>query len=159
MYGALASDKAAAAAAAAAAITSVPVAEGLTRVGGITVAASLAPSLERLLEDAYADGILLTGYGYRSPETTARLRLVNGCPDVYESPASACRVPTARPGESMHERGLAVDFNHEGATLCYPRRAAACVGNPAFDWLTANAARYGLQVLDSEAWHWSTNGE
>ena len=130
----------------------------LRSVGGITVATSLAPSLQALLRAASADGIALTGYGYRSPETTAQLRMVNGCPDVYESPPSACRVPTARPGESMHEQGLAIDFNFEGRTICYPRPASSCVGNPAFDWLSRNAGRFRLQVLDAEAWHWSTNG-
>ena len=139
-------------------VTTTSVSDGLVSVGGITVAASLAPDLEALLSAASADGIDLTGYGYRSPETTARMRIVNGCPDVDTSPASSCRVPTARPGESMHEQGLAVDFNYRGATICFPRPPSSCSGNPAFDWLRANAGRYGLQVLDTEAWHWSTNG-
>lgn len=147
-----------AAEAAAAAVAATPLGGGLVSVGGITVAESLAPQLESLLEAARGDGIVLSGSGYRSPETTAWLRKVNGCPDVYESPASSCRVPTARPGESMHEQGLAVDFTHEGRTICYPRAASSCRGNPAFDWLSGNAARFGLRVLDAEAWHWSTNG-
>ena len=148
----------AAAEAADAAVTITDLGNGLVRVGGITVAAELGEPLEDLLEAARADGIVLGGFGYRSPESTARLRRANGCPDVYDSPASSCRVPTARPGESMHEQGLAIDFTYQGQTLCYPRRASRCSGNAAFDWLTANAHRYGLQVLDSEAWHWSTNG-
>ena len=148
----------AAAEAADAAVTITDLGNGLVRVGGITVAAELGEPLEDLLEAARADGIVQGGYGYRSPESTARLRRANGCPDVYESPASSCRVPTARPGESMHEQGLAIDFTYQGQTLCYPRRASRCTGNAAFDWLTTNAGRYGLRVLDSEAWHWSTNG-
>lgn len=147
-----------AAEAAEAAVTTTPIGGGLVSVGGITVAATLGPQLEALLEAARVDGIVLGGSGYRSPATTARLRVLNGCPDIYDSPASACRVPTARPGESMHERGLAVDFTYQERTICYPRRASTCSGNAAFDWLAANAARFGLQVLDTEAWHWSTNG-
>lgn len=142
-----------------AAVVAFDLGNGLVEVGGITVAASLAPALEDLLEAARADGYVLGGHGYRSPETTARLRRANGCPDVYDSPASSCRVPTARPGESMHEQGLAVDFIWQGQTICYPRSASRCSGNAAFDWLTANAGRFGLQVLSSEAWHWSTNGD
>ena len=142
-----------------AAITVTDLGNGLSRVGGITVATSIAYDVEDLLEGARADGIVLGGYGYRSPETTAALRRANGCPDVYDSPASSCRVPTARPGESMHEQGLAIDFTWKGRTICYPRSASRCSGNAAFDWLRANAGRYGLQVLDSEAWHWSTNGQ
>jgi LAS superfamily LD-carboxypeptidase LdcB len=132
---------------------------GLVTVGGITVAASLGPQLEALLEAARADGIVLGGSGYRSPETTVRLRRANGCPDVYDSPASACRVPTARPGTSMHEQGLAIDFTWQGQTICYPRSPSQCSGNAAFDWLRAHAAEYGLYGLTSEAWHWSTNGD
>lgn len=139
-------------------VTVTPIPGGLVTVGGITVAASLAPRLRALLEDARSDGLLLTGYGYRSRETTIYLRKVNGCPDVYESPPSACDVPTARPGESMHERGLAVDFNYQGSTICFPYPPSECHGNPAFDWLQANAHRYGLYGLSTEAWHWSTNG-
>ena len=131
---------------------------GLVTVGGITVSASIGQQLEDLLVAAAADGINLGGHGYRSPETTAALRRANGCPDVYSSPASACRVPTARPGTSMHEKGLAVDFTWQGQTICYPNSPSRCSGNAAFDWLRANASRYGFHVLDSEAWHWSTNG-
>lgn len=140
------------------AIAITPAGEGLVTVGGITVAESLGPRLEALLEAARVDGIVLGGYGYRSPETTERLRRANGCPDVHTSPASSCRVPTARPGTSMHEKGLAVDFTHQGETICYPNPASRCSGNAAFDWLQAHAGEYGLQVLSSEAWHWSTNG-
>jgi zinc D-Ala-D-Ala carboxypeptidase len=130
----------------------------LRTVGGITVAASLAPQLQALLEHARRDGIVLGGGGYRSPEITARLRLANGCPDAYTSPPSACRVPTAIPGSSEHEKGLAVDFTYQGQTICFPLRSSSCTGNPAFDWLRRNASTYGLYNLPSEAWHWSTTG-
>ncbi len=131
---------------------------GLATVRGITVAASLAPALESLLAAAAADGYVLGGSGYRSPEVTARLRIANGCPDVYNSPASSCRIPTARPGSSEHEKGLAVDFTWQAETICYPRPGARCSNNAAFDWLRANAARFGFHNLPSEAWHWSTTG-
>jgi zinc D-Ala-D-Ala carboxypeptidase len=133
-------------------------APGLVTVGGITVAASLGPSLAALLDAARADGIVLGGSGYRSPDAQAALRRVNGCPDVWTSPASSCRVPTAIPGSSEHEKGLAVDFTYQGRTICFPRSSASCRGNPAFDWLRANAGRFGLRNLPSEAWHWSTTG-
>jgi septal ring factor EnvC (AmiA/AmiB activator) len=133
-------------------------APGLVTVGGITVAASLGPNLRALLDAARADGIVLGGSGYRSPEAQAALRRANGCPDVWTSPASSCRVPTAIPGSSEHEKGLAVDFTYQGRTICFPRPSSSCTGNPAFDWLRANAGRYGLVNLPSEAWHWSTTG-
>lgn len=130
----------------------------LATVRGITVARSIAPATEALLIAAEDDGIVLGGSGYRSPEVTARLRLANGCPDVDESPASSCRIPTARPGSSQHELGLAIDFTWQGQTICYPNRRSRCTGNAAFDWLRANASRFGFSNLPSEAWHWSTTG-
>ena len=137
---------------------SVSTSGGLATVGGITVAASIAGQLESLLNAARADGIVLGGHGYRSPDTTARLRVANGCPDVYTSPASSCRVPTAIPGSSMHEQGLAIDFTWQGQTICFPNPPSRCHGNAAFDWLQAHASSYGLYGLSSEAWHYSTNG-
>ncbi len=137
---------------------SVSVSGGLATVGGITVAASIAGQLEALLNAARADGIVLGGGGYRSPDTTARLRVVNGCPDIYSSPPSSCSVPTAIPGSSMHEKGLAIDFTYQGQTICFPNPPSRCHGNAAFDWLQANAGTYGLYGLSSEAWHYSTNG-
>ncbi len=139
-------------------IEAVPAGGGLVTVGGITVAAALAPNLEALLKAARADGIVLGGSGYRSVNVTKRLRIINGCPDVYSSPSWTCRVPTARPGSSMHERGLAIDFTWRGRTICYPLPPGRCHGNAAFDWLRANAGRYGLYGLSSESWHWSTTG-
>ncbi len=130
---------------------------GMVEVGGIVVRADLGERLAALLWHARADGHDLTGYGWRSPAKTAKLRKVNGCPDVHRAPPSACRVPTARPGTSMHETGLAVDFRIDGQSICFPRASAAC-GHPAYRWLVANAGAYGLRNLPSEAWHWSTTG-
>jgi LAS superfamily LD-carboxypeptidase LdcB len=67
-------------------------------------------------------------------------------------PSSECSPPTARPGRSLHERGLAVDFNCRGELV--DSRA-----DPCFRWLDANAARFGLYNLPSEPWHWSVTGQ
>ena len=123
----------------------------LATVDAITVHASLAPNLAALLAHARSDGINLSGWGWRSSERQAQLRQVNGCPDLYTAPPSSCRVPTAIPGTSRHETGLAVDFTVDGRTI--PTRT-----EPAFQWLTAHAASYGLYNLPSEPWHWSVDG-
>ena len=115
--------------------------------GSITVAAAVASSVQSMLNAANADGVALCGGGYRDPSDTARLREANGCPDVYYSSPSTCRVPTARPGTSMHEQGRAIDFNNCSS------RSTAC-----YQWLSGNAASYGWYNLPSEPWHWSTNG-
>ena len=72
---------------------------------------------------------------------------------IYEMPASQCHPPTARPGQSMHERGLAVDFTCNGGGVIGSH------SSPCFQWLAANASGYGFYNLPSEPWHWSTQRE
>jgi len=121
---------------------------------GIWVHSSIADNIRRLLADAAADGVPLAGGGFRDPAGQIRVRM-NNCGTsnyaIYEMPASSCRPPTARPGTSMHERGLAIDFTFNGSII--GRRSGA-----AWNWLSANASNYGLKNLPSEPWHWSTNG-
>lgn len=116
-------------------------------VGGITVDASIAGQLQDMLSAAAADGLILTGSGWRSNARQIQLRTINGCPDVWNSSPSSCRVPTAIPGTSMHEQGLAIDFDN----CSY--RGSAC-----YIWLSNNANGYGFFNLPSEPWHWSVNG-
>lgn len=123
----------------------------LKTVQGITVASHIAPHLEQLLDAARRDGFELSGSGYRSAELQAQLRVANGCPDVHTAPPESCRVPTAIPGTSMHEKGEAVDFTWQGSTI-------GSHDNLAFQWLAANAAKFGFYNLPSEPWHWSATG-
>ena len=126
----------------------------LTWVGGIQVHESIASKVQDLLEHAARDGLRLTGGGYRSAASQIALRRQNcGTSQwaIYQKPSYQCRPPTARPGRSMHERGLAIDFIHNG-------RGVTSRNSAAFRWLAANAATYGLYNLPSEPWHWSTNG-
>jgi hypothetical protein len=121
--------------------------------GSITVDSSLAANLSDLLGAASAAGLNMCGGGYRDPAEQVALRRSH-CGSshyaIYEAPSSACSPPTARPGTSMHERGLAIDFTCGGGTI---GRGTACFG-----WLASHAAAYGLHNLPSEPWHWSANG-
>jgi hypothetical protein len=120
---------------------------------GIRVAASIRGDLVRMLAAAKADGVYLTGGGYRSPANQIRLRAAHCGSSTYaiwHMRSSQCRPPTARPGQSQHERGLAIDFS-EG-------RGALTRNSAGYRWLKANAWRYGFKNLPSEAWHWSRNG-
>jgi LAS superfamily LD-carboxypeptidase LdcB len=122
--------------------------------GSITVASSIASNLQSLLNAASGDGISMCGGGYRSSEGQIQTRRANcgsSYYDIYEKPASQCSPPTARPGTSMHEQGLAVDFTYGG-------RAIGSRSSPAFQWMSAHAASYGFHNLPSEPWHWSSNG-
>ncbi len=123
-------------------------------VQGIQVHESIAGTVGQLLDAARADGISLGGWGYRSNVRQIELRQAHcGTSDyaVWDMPASACSPPTARPGQSMHERGLAIDFTYNGGSI-------TTRSNPGFQWLAANAGRFGFVNLPSEPWHWSTNG-
>jgi LAS superfamily LD-carboxypeptidase LdcB len=122
--------------------------------GSITVAGSIAGNVQSLLDAAAAAGVMLCGGGYRDPQQQIELRMAHcGTSDyaIYEMPSSECSPPTARPGSSMHEVGLAIDFTCNGG-------GTVSSGDTCFSWLSANAANYGLYNLPSEPWHWSTNG-
>jgi LAS superfamily LD-carboxypeptidase LdcB len=136
-----------------------PVPGGLATVtcpagGSITVAGSIAGNVQALLDAAAADGVMLCGGGYRDPEEQIALRMAHCGTSyyaIYQMPASQCDPPTAIPGTSMHEQGLAIDFTCNGGGI-------VSTGDPCWDWLQANAVGYGLYNLPSEPWHWSTNG-
>ena len=135
-------------------IPNLPSLSDMTRVGGIYVAKSVAGRLQGLLNAATSAGISLGGGGYRSSASQITLRTAH-CGStpyaIYQMPASQCHPPTAKPGASMHERGLAVDFTAGGGLITSRT-------SPAFLWLKANAGSYGFYNLPSEPWHWSTNG-
>jgi hypothetical protein len=123
-------------------------------VRGIRVARRIAPQVEGLLAAAAAAGLQLSGGGWRSRQRQIELRRQH-CGttpyDIYERPSNQCTPPTARPGNSMHEQGLAIDFTNNGELI-------GSRSNPAFVWLSQNAERFGLRNLPSEPWHWSVNG-
>jgi LAS superfamily LD-carboxypeptidase LdcB len=122
--------------------------------GSITVDSSLASNLSALLRAASAAGLNMCGGGYRDPAEQVALRRAHcGSSNyaIYEAPSSACSPPTARPGTSMHEKGLAIDFTCGGGTVQW--------GTACFSWLEGHAGAYGLSNLPSEPWHWSANGE
>jgi D-alanyl-D-alanine carboxypeptidase len=122
-----------------------------TKVYGITVNKIVAYPFQRMLDDAAKAGIKMSGGGFRTKQQQIALRTTNGCPDVWTAPASSCRVPTAIPGRSLHELGLAIDLSYGGKTI--PNHAS-----PAYKWLAAHASEYGFTNLPSEAWHWSITG-
>lgn len=116
-------------------------------IHGFRVHRDVVPNVRAMVATAQRDGIQLSGHGYRNTEEQIRLRRVNGCPDIWTAPSSACRIPTAIPGRSQHEAGLAIDFDN-----CSNR------STPTYRWLARNAHKYGFYNLPSEPWHWSTSG-
>ncbi len=136
-----------------------PVPGGLATVacptgGSITVAGTIAEDVAALLGAAAADGVRLCGGGWRDPQAQIDLRIAHcGSSDyaIYQAPASSCDPPTARPGTSQHEVGLAIDFTCNGGGTV--SRSTNC-----YTWLVAHADEYGLFNLPEEPWHWSTTG-
>lgn len=114
------------------------------------VNARIQSNVEDLLAAAKRDDLTLTGGGFRTAEAQISLRISHCGPtqyDIFEKPSDQCSPPTARPGRSNHEKGLAIDFSNcsTRSTKCY-------------QWLSKNAARFGLYNLPSEPWHWSVDG-
>jgi len=129
---------------------------GLVRVNGVLMDRSIGNAFARLVADAAADGIVLTGGGYRSAQAQIDLRRGNCGPtdyDIWERPPSECSPPAARPGHSLHERGLAIDVRCNGHLI-------SRYSDPCFAWMAAHAPKVGLHndVTHREAWHWSING-
>jgi hypothetical protein len=122
--------------------------------GSITVAGSIAGSLRAMLDAAAAAGNRMCGNGYRDPAEQVAVRRSNCGTSyyaIYEAPASACSPPTAPPGSSSHEQGLAVDLTCNGGGVL--STSSSC-----YHWMVANAAGYGFHNLPGEPWHWSTDG-
>lgn len=126
-----------------------------TWVRGIEVAAQIAPQFEALMAAAEAGGLKLAGSGYRNTARQIEIRREVCGPtdyDIYLKPSWECSPPVARPGTSMHEKGLAIDFT-DGEDLV--RRE----DHPVHQWLANYAKTHPfLRNLKGEPWHWSTTG-
>ncbi len=112
----------------------------------MNVAPSILDNINRLMADAKTSlNAKLCGSGGRSSQRQIELRRAHCGPtefDIYKKRASLCRPPTAIPGRSMHEQGLAIDFTCNGQSI--KSRSGPC-----WDWLVANAGRYGLKNLQA----------
>lgn len=113
---------------------------------------TISSKITKLINDALAQKIKLSGASFRSYSDQKQARINNNCPDIFNSPPKSCKPPTAKPGTSMHEGGLAIDFQCDGQII-------EKTDNKCFIWLTKNAISAGLKNYADEPWHWSTNGK
>jgi LAS superfamily LD-carboxypeptidase LdcB len=106
----------------------------VTRQGKL-ISATIADNFDRMLAAASKDGVQLRiNNSYRSPAEQVRLY------NLYKAGKGAI---AAKPGTSLHEKGLAIDF----------------VNTPgAYAWLKKNASKFGLHNFPPEPWHYSTTG-
>ncbi len=137
----------------------------ITKGGTFYVCNSLVGRFKTMIEDAWSQGIKISGGGFRTKEAQIALRTKNcgGSGNVYNSNAK-CTPVTAVPGTSMHESGMAFDFKCDGKLINIGtgrknKFAINASTKKCFDWLSSNAGKYGLKNLPSENWHWSTNGK
>lgn len=128
-----------------------PTDQNIVEVEGTRIHSCIAEQFGNMVAAARAAGVDISGGGgWRDPQQQIELRRRNcGSSEyaVYQMPSSQCRPPTARPGSSQHERGLAIDFRNCSVRV-----------TPCYQWLNGNAERFGFFNLPSEPWHWSTTG-
>ncbi|QRN96159.1 M15 family metallopeptidase [Archangium violaceum] len=107
----------------------------VTLPGGSALRRDAAKAFERMSAAARAEGVWLwVSSGYRTRKQQRFL---------YERYKQGLGPRAARPGQSNHQRGTAVDVSvgHEDT--------------PTYRWLAANACRHGFRrTVPSEPWHW-----
>lgn len=128
---------------------------------GIRVKSSIAPQVRRMVAAAAADGVALKGAGYRKIETQIQIRYQrcgHSSLQVWVNPSTTCTIPTAPPGTSRHQNGVAIDFDLRETRSCVGA-PKPCSGSPAYDWLVRRAAEFGFYNWPRESWHWSIDGK
>ena len=136
--------------------------EAVGNYGSFWVCESVVNSLTAMLIEAgnnqeMINGVLtpkpikLSGSGWRSREQQIALRIKNCQGDISTKPSEYCTPPTAKPGTSRHESGLAIDLACDGERIANDE-------NHCFKWLAENAKRYKFKNYAREPWHWSTDG-
>lgn len=142
---------------------------GLKKVGSFIVCGTYASQFEQLINAAKTAGYTLTGGACRSQSAQIELRKKN-CGGNTTDASAKCDPPTALPGKSNHESGVAVDFVCNGKLINWQTNQNAPdyhknMGiNPetksCYDWLLTNAPKYEFKYnFYKENWHWSYNGD
>lgn len=121
----------------------------LCEKNGIIVNASVSARFSLLVDLVAQQGYTISGSGFRTMESQIALRKINCGTShyaIWEMPSMECRPPTAIPGTSQHEQGLAVDlvgYQYGNGIFNATRRAAA---DPRV--MFANN-------VPTEPWHWA----
>lgn len=105
--------------------------------------------VKELLRKSQKDGLRFTiTSSYRPCKEQVELRSAN-CPE-NDTQAESCSPPTEKPGDSLHNYGLAVDFGCDGYSVFE--------SSPCYVWLKAHSSEFNLKQRPEEPWHWSLTG-
>lgn len=86
---------------------------------------------------------------FRDCKEQNNLRSAN-CPGP-SLPAESCSPPTEKAGDSLHNYGMAIDFECKGYSIFG--------SSPCYRWMKENASRFKFKQRDQEPWHWSLTGK
>lgn len=99
-----------------------------------------ARALERMFQQAKADGIKLVGIsGYRSYQTQKDIFTYN----VKRKGEEEANKTSARPGQSEHQTGLAMDVSSAGVNYTLSEKFGQTIEG---QWLAANAPNFGFII-------------
>lgn len=112
--------------------------------GGAVVDARLSGVWVAIAKKAKSDGVSLT--------SSSSFRLADSCGGTGDG------VRCARPGQSFHQTGLAIDFGEMGG-FTPTGSSTSCSGRMTWDskeykWMRANAEEFGIKQYSAESWHW-----
>lgn len=126
--------------------------QGLKKAqNGTYLCDTMVQAFNDMLTKAKSEGLTISGGGYRSLTIQRALRVAN-CQGNYADSKAQCEPPTALPGQSNHNKGLAVDFTCDGSLI-------EKTDNKCFLWLQKNARTFGFLNFAKEPWHWSVDGK
>lgn len=103
-----------------------------------------------------------------NPSSTSSFRTNSHQAELYRLYRSGGGNAAASPGTSRHQMGYAIDFNfrpyggfgNSSRSCRYIDNVCTAPGSSKlYDWLVANAKKYGFSQLRSEYWHWSIGGQ
>ncbi|MEO7364546.1 MAG: D-alanyl-D-alanine carboxypeptidase family protein, partial [Candidatus Saccharimonadales bacterium] len=115
--------------------------------GDALVNARVSGQYFALVQAAAKDGVVMRAQStYRTMEH--QQSICNQNTDC----TSGSYTTVAKPGNSNHQMGLAIDFGKEN------NASAITKGDQWYNWLTANAANFGVKNYPVESWHWSATG-
>ncbi len=115
--------------------------------GDALVNSRISGQFYQLVAAAAKDGVVMRAEStYRTMEHQQELCNQNtAC-------ASGDYTKVAKPGTSNHQMGLAIDFAQADGS------SAIDTGDQWFNWLAANASKFGIKNYPVESWHWSATG-